>query len=255
MNDLKKYLDEMMVRFETPSFIEQDPVQFPRRYQDKMDIEVAALLTSIIAWGNRKQIINDCNKMFALMGQHPFRYVMDGGWCDLNPNINIHRTFFGRDLIYICQGLEYFYHRGFTLQNIKHEDVWQWCERFQMFMVKDNGGEYNKHITPNGGNHASHKGQSPFKRLNLFLRWMVRTGSPVDLGLWTENFTPASLIIPLDVHVGRIARELGIVERKSNDRITAEIITDKLRDFDINDPCKYDFALFGIGESQKHVRI
>ncbi len=91
--------------------------------------------------------------------------------------------------------------------------------------------------------------------MNLFLRWMVRTGSPVDLGLWTESFTPASLIIPLDVHVGRIARELGLVDRKSNDRVTAEIITDKLRDFDIKDPCKYDFALFGIGESQKYARL
>jgi uncharacterized protein (TIGR02757 family) len=255
MNDLKKYLDEMVVKFETPSFIEQDPVQFPRRYQDKMDIEVAALLTSIITWGNRKQIINDCNKMFALIGKHPFRYVMDGGWCGLDPNINIHRTFFGRDLIYVCRGLKYFYHRGFTLQNIKYDDVWQWIERLQYFMVKGNGGEYNRHIAPSGGNHASHKGTSPCKRLNLFLRWMVRTDSPVDLGIWTDNFSPSSLIIPLDVHVGRIARELGLVDRKSNDRVTAEIITDKLRDFDIKDPCKYDFALFGIGESQKYARL
>mgnify|MGYP000972418295 CR=1 FL=1 len=114
---------------------------------------------------------------------------------------------------------------------------------------------YSRHIAPSGGNHASHKGTSSCKRLNLFLRWMVRTDSPVDLGVWTDNFSPSSLIIPLDVHVGRIARELGLVDRKSNDRVTAEIITDKLRDLDVNDPCKYDFALFGVGEYQKHVKL
>lgn len=245
----------MATKFETSAFIANDPVQFPRRYTDKMDIEVVALLTSIIAWGNRKQIINNCNKMFFMMGKSPFKYIIDCGWSKIDPNMNIHRTFFGRDLIYVCRGLKYFYHRGFTLQNIKYDDVWQWIERLQYFMVKGNGGEYNRHIAPSGGNHASHKGTSPCKRLNLFLRWMVRTDSPVDLGVWTDNFNPSSLIIPLDVHVGRIARELGLVDRKSNDRVTAEIITDKLRDLDVNDPCKYDFALFGVGEYQKHVKL
>lgn len=245
----------MAIRFETPAFIANDPVQFPRRYTDKMDIEVAALLTAIITWGNRKQIINNCNKMFFMIGKSPFRYIIDCDWDNIDPNMNIHRTFFGRDLIYVCRGLKYFHHRGFTLQNIKHDDVWQWIERLQYFMVKGNDGEYNRHIAPKGGNHASHKGESPCKRLNLFLRWMVRTESPVDLGVWTDNFKPSSLIIPLDVHVGRIARELGLVDRKSNDRVTAEIITDKLRDLNVNDPCKYDFALFGIGESQKHAML
>lgn len=255
MDNIKEYLDEMATKFETSAFIANDPVQFPRRYTDKMDIEVVALLTAIIAWGNRKQIINNCNKMFFMMGKSPFKYIIDCGWDKIDPNMNIHRTFFGRDLIYVCRGLKYFYHRGFTLQNIKHDDVWQWIERLQYFMVKGNGGEYNRHIAPSGGNHASHKGTSPCKRLNLFLRWMVRTDSPVDLGVWTDNFNPSSLIIPLDVHVGRIARELGLVDRNSNDRVTAEIITDKLRDLDVNDPCKYDFALFGVGEYQKHVKL
>lgn len=242
-----------MKRYETPSFITNAPVKFPRSFTDKKDIEVAALLTAIVAWGNRKQIINDCDKMFSIVGKSPFRFVIDCGWSNIDPCVNIHRTFFGRDLIYICRGLKYIYHRAFTLENIKHEDVWQWIEILQYLMVKANG-ENNKHIAPSGGNHASHKGESACKRLHLFLRWMVRTGSPVDLGIWTEHFTPDKLMMPLDVHVARVGRELGLITRQGNDRKTVEELTRNLAAFDPQDPCKYDFALFGIGESQKHVK-
>lgn len=240
----------MAARFETTSFIANDPVQFPKRYYDKRNIEVVALFTAIISWGNRKQIIQDCNKMFMRMGVSPFDYIMNWEWDNVCPDVNFHRTFFGRDFIYICRGLEYFYHRGFSLQDIKHDNVWQWIERLQYYMIQGNDGEYNKHIAPKG---SRNKDNSPCKRLNLFLRWMVRTGSPVDLGIWSRYFNPSELIIPLDVHVATTARELGLCDRKSNDRAAAEIITNKLRGFDANDPCKYDFALFGIGESQKHV--
>lgn len=251
MKITKEKLDDLARRYETPEFITNDPVQFPRRYASKQDIEIAGLLTAIIAWGNRKQIINDCNKMFFMIGKSPFRFVIDCDWDNIDPNINIHRTFFGRDLIYICRGLKYIYHRAFSLENIKYDNVWQWIERLQYLMVEANSGEYNKHIAPSGGNHSSHKGKSACKRLHLFLRWMVRTGSPVDLGIWTHNFTPRVLLIPLDTHVARVGREMGLITHKSNDRIAVEELTDKLRDFDIDDPCKYDFALFGFGESLK----
>lgn len=253
MKVTKEQLDKLVKRYETPAFIANDPVKFPRRFTDAKDIEVAALLTAMISWGNRKQIINDCNKLFFMMGKSPFRFVIDCAWDNIDPAMNIHRTFFGRDLIYICCGLKYIYHRAFTLENIKYENVWQWIEALQYLMVKANGGEYNKHIAPSGGNHASHKGQSACKRLHLFLRWMVRTGSPVDLGIWTYHFSPEVLHIPLDVHVARVGRELGLITRKTNDRKTVEELTRNLAVFDPKDPCKYDFALFGIGESQKHV--
>lgn len=251
MKVTKEQLNNLVRQYETPDFISNDPVQFPKRFTDKKDIEVAAFLTAIVAWGNRKQIISDCEKMFSIIGNSPFRFVIDCKWLGIDPDTNIHRTFFGRDLIYICRGLKYIYHRAFTLENIKFDNVWQWIERLQKFMIEANSGEYNKHIAPSGGNHASHKGQSACKRLHLFLRWMVRTDSPVDFGVWTQNFNPRQLLIPLDVHVARMGREMGLITRKSNDRITVEELTDKLRDFDENDPCKYDFALFGLGESLK----
>ena len=167
MKVTKEQLDKLVKRYETPAFIANDPVKFPRRFTDAKDIEVAALLTAMISWGNRKQIINDCNKLFFMMGKSPFRFVIDCAWDNIDPAMNIHRTFFGRDLIYICCGLKYIYHRAFTLENIKYENVWQWIEALQYLMVKANGGEYNKHIAPSGGNHASHKGQSACKRLAL----------------------------------------------------------------------------------------
>lgn len=254
MKVTKEQLNNLVRQYETPDFISNDPVQFPKRFTDKKDIEVAAFLTAIVAWGNRKQIISDCEKMFSIIGNSPFRFVIDCKWLGIDPDMNIHRTFFGRDLIYICRGLKYIYHRAFTLENIKFDNVWQWIERLQKFMIEANSGEYNKHVAPSGGNHASHKGQSACKRLHLFLRWMVRTDSPVDFGVWTQNFNPRQLLIPLDVHVARVGRELGLITRQGNDRKTVEELTRNLAAFDPQDPCKYDFALFGIGESQKHVK-
>lgn len=240
----------MVAKYETPDFIKDDPVQYPHRFDSMKDIEVIGLLTAIISWGNRKQIIKSCDKLITMMGNRPFDFIYNGKWQDINPEMNIHRTFFGSDLIFVCRGLQYIYQRIFSLELIKHDNVWQWIENLQKAMYVANA-KSNRHIAPSGVFYGKSKYNSPYKRLNMFLRWMIRTGSPVDLGVWTHCFNTDELIIPLDVHVSSTARKLGMCDRKSNDRVTAELITDKLRDFDIKDPVKYDFALFGIGINDK----
>lgn len=251
-NDIKQKLDAFVKQYNTPSFIQNDPVQFPRAYTEKQDIEIAAFLASTIAWGNRKQILTGCRKMFAMMGNSPYNFVMQGAWNKINPDCNIHRTFFGRDLIYICRGLQFAYLQFDTLEAIFCEQgnsVWDGFVALRSLFAAANGGEYSRHISNPSPNR--HKGGSACKRLNLMLRWLCRQDGIVDLGIW-HDLKPNLLMIPLDTHVARVGREMGLIGRNSNDRATVEELTDKLRGFDCNDPCKYDFALFGLGESQKH---
>lgn len=237
--------------------MENDPVAFPRCFlgKSKQDIEIAAFLASTIAWGNRKQIMNGCRKMlFDIMDGKPYDFVMHGRWQHIDPKCNIHRTFFGRDLAYMCRGLQFVYLTSNTLAIAFGQGdltVWDGFSRLRELFAQANGGEYSKHIsdpTPN-----RHKGGSPCKRLNLMLRWLCRQDGIVDLGVW-HNLKPSQLMMPLDVHVARVGRELGLITRQGNDRKTVEELTRNLAAFDPQDPCKYDFALFGIGESQKHVK-
>lgn len=256
MNDLKITLESLVARYNTAAFMDNDPVLFPRHFlgNRKEDVEIAAFLASTIAWGNRKQIMKGCRKMlFDIMGGKPYEFVMQDRWKDINPDCNIHRTFFGRDLAYMCKGLQLAYLLGGsydTLEYIfieKNFDVWAGFA-FIRELFADANNAYSRHISNPCGN--AHKGGSACKRLNLMLRWLCRQDGIVDLGIWHE-LKPRHLMIPLDTHVARIGRELGLIKRKSNDRITVELLTDKLRDYDENDPCKYDFALFGLGESLK----
>lgn len=251
--ELKAKLDALVERFNTPAFIGNDPVKFPRMFRERHDIEIAAFLCSLIAWGNRRQILNGCHKMlFDIMGGHPFEYVMNMEFERLDPDINIHRTFFGRDLIHMCRGLEWVYTWNDSLERFFDQgDIWQGILDLREEIAFGNDGDTNKHYPDPSINRR--KGGSACKRLNLMLRWLVRDDGIVDLGVW-RHVKPSSLFIPLDVHVGRIGRELGLLTRKQNDRLAVEELTDKLRDLDSQDPCKYDFALFGYGESSKHVQ-
>lgn len=255
MNEVKNKLDSLVEQYNTPGFINNDPVQFPRQYTKLQDIEVAAFLASTIAWGNRKQILTGCKRMLHnIMKDHPFDFVMNDDWKSIDPTQSIHRTFFGRDLAYMCKGLKFAYITSGTWDSLERffvesGDVWQGFNVIRDLFAYANDGIYSRHFSNPNGNR--HKGGSACKRLNLMLRWLCRQDGIVDLGVW-HDFKPGQLMMPLDTHVARVGREMGLIERKSNDRITVEELTDKLRDFDINDPCKYDFALFGLGESQKH---
>lgn len=256
MEDLKTRLDALVQQYNVPQFVGNDPVQFPRMFTAFRDIEIAAFLASTIAWGNRKQILKGCHKMlFGIMHGKPFEYVMNGECECLNPDINIHRTFFGRDLQYMCRGLKWVYTMHETMEDVfaRELDPWNGISFFNALMADGNDGSTNKHLSDPGRKTKSHKGKSACKRMHLMLRWLVRKDGNVDLGVW-RRIPENRFMIPLDVHVGRVARELGLLERKQDDRMAVELLTDKLREYDINDPIRYDFALFGYGEQQKHQR-
>jgi uncharacterized protein (TIGR02757 family) len=224
-------------------FIERDPVQFPRRFSKRADIEIAAFLTATIAWGRRDLIIRSADKMFSLMEPGPAAFVMAGDYRKLKDRC-VYRTFFEDDLNYFCKGFKACYAKYGSLEKIfaSAPDIWQGIALFREGMAAANKGRYSKHIADPG---AADRSGSACKRINLALRWLVRKG-PVDMGLW-KSIRPASLYIPLDLHVARTSRRLGLLERKSNDKKAVIQLTSKLREFCPEDPVKYDFVLFNTG--------
>ncbi len=247
-------LNQEAQRICSPDFIAADPVQFPRRFDDPRDIEITSLLCSTIAWGNRTMICRDCDRMLALMDNQPWRYVMERGYEDL-PDMNIHRTFFAGNLRHYLRGLHSVYSRYGTLEDFLVAEnavtgmdaPWKIADAINRALADANDGHNDSRCLPL--NTAS----TALKRLNMALRWLVRDDGIVDLGIW-KALTPAQLYIPLDVHVGNTARDLGLITRKSNDRRTVEQLTASLRTLRPDDPAWYDYALFGIGIEAKNTK-
>ena len=247
MEKLKKFLDEKVAAYNTPAFIANDPVQFPHAFSDQRDIEIAALLASVIAWGNRTMIIRSGKKMlFDIMGGKPYDFIMRGSWLSLDDANNIHRTFFVRDFKYLCRGLQDIYNNHNTMEALfaDESDTWSGIHRLRSSLVHSNDGVSTRHISNPVA--LSGKPASACKRLHMMLRWLCRRDGIVDLGIWRQ-IDPARLMMPVDVHVSRTGRTLGLIERKANDRRTVEMLTEKLSILCPEDPVKYDFALFGIG--------
>lgn len=251
--DLAELLNREATRFNRPEFIADDPVQFPRMFSDKRDIEIAALLASTIAWGNRTMICRSANKMFGLMDWQPYNYVIDRGFEELSPDDNIHRTFFNRNLAHYLRGLHAIYTKHGSLEAFvsatgaaaSEAAAWHLADAINRELSAANGDCADSRCLPLGLD------KSALKRFNMALRWLVRNDGIVDLGIW-DSIKPSQLYIPLDVHVGNVSRALGILERKQNDRRAVEELTDTLRTLDPADPVRYDFALFSIGiESKK----
>lgn len=246
MERLKELLDEKVARYNCRAFIENDPVQFAHAFKHKKDVEVAAFLASVISWGNRTMIIRSGQKMlFGIMDGKPYDYIMSGAWQQLDGAVNIHRTFFIRDFIYLCRGLQDIYNNNDSLEALfRNRETWDGIACFRNNIAASNSGEPIKHISNpiacNG------KPASACKRLHMMLRWLCRKDGIVDLGIWND-VDPACLMIPLDVHVARTARALGLISRKQNDRRTVEELTAVLKTMCPEDPVKYDFALFGVG--------
>jgi uncharacterized protein (TIGR02757 family) len=269
--ELKKELDLWYKKINKIEFIQNDPVKFPRRFFDEdaslEDVEIAAFLTATIAWGRRDLILKSAERMFALLGKSPYEFIMRGNYHTLkNNNCRrcIHRTFFEDDLLYFCKGFKRCYAKFGSLENLFAQalekgdgviydgvicdsgpSLWDGIALFRETMAQANGGKYIKHL-------ADPASASACKRLHLALRWLVRKEGPVDMGLW-KSIHPSALYIPLDLHVGRIARGAGLLdaERKANDRKAVISLTEKLRAFCPEDPVKYDFALFGMGINQQ----
>lgn len=252
--ELKELLDMKVEEYNQPGFIENDPILIPHMFINKQDIEIAGFLAAVLAWGQRKTIINKCKELMKLMDNAPFDFVKNHKEKDLKRFLSFrHRTFNPTDTLYFIHFLKYFYEEHDSLEegflstmtgnsNKVESGLMKFYNLF--FSLPDAPNRTRKHIpTP--------AKKSACKRLNMFLRWMVRNDSKgVDFGIW-KNISPAQLISPCDVHVDRVARALGLIKRKSTDWQTALELTSTLKIFDLEDPVKYDFALFGLGLESK----
>ncbi len=244
--DLKHFLDEKVEQYNTTFFIEADPISVPHRFQLKQDIEIMGFFASIFAWGQRKTIINKSLELADRMDGTPFGFVKNHSDDDLKALLGFkHRTFNDTDLLYTVDFLKRHYAENESLesaffheQNISVEKALIHFRNY--FFDHENAPDRTrKHI-------SSPAQKSACKRLNMFLRWMVRKDDKgVDFGIW-DSVQPSALICPLDLHVDRTARKLGLLQRDKNDWLAAEELTANLRQFDEIDPVKYDFALFGV---------
>lgn len=245
---LRDRLEEACARIHVPEFVKDDPVQFPRRFSSQPDIELTALLTTVISWGRRPQILKDCEKILSLADNRPYEWLMSGQWRELPDDLNIHRTCFARHLKYLLAALQQIYSAHPSLEafalhcgaNRAEAPAWALMEAVSRIARDCNGGRFCPEVIP------SSLDTTALKRYNMALRWLVRDDGIVDLGLWSA-LKPSQLFIPLDVHVAGTSRALGLLSRKSNDRKAVTELTDALRLFDAEDPVRFDFALFGLG--------
>ncbi len=246
--DVATLLNEEAERINSRNFINSDPVQFPRQFSDKRDIEIASFISAIMAWGNRKMICKDIEKTLTLMDRQPYNFVMEGAYEAINPELNIHRTLFASHLSHFLRGLRFIYSKYETLDEFAKKihiaenplPSWKLVEEMQKVMTSCNDGVTCSRCLP------LNMQTTALKRVNMALRWLVRDDGIVDMGIW-DCIDKSQLYIPLDVHVGNVSRELGILERKANDKKSVVLLTETLRTLRPEDPCIYDYALFGIG--------
>lgn len=245
--ELKEFLDQKVIQYNTLDFIESDPVQIPHLFTQKEDIEIAGFLSATIAWGNRKMIIKNSHKMMELMGNSPYDFVLSHSEKNLDTlDSFVHRTFNGLDLRTFIKGLQHIYNHHGGLESVftKHQEensIQKSIHEFKkIFFEIDHQSRTQKHISDPLNNSAA-------KRINMYLRWMCRQDNKgVDLGIW-KRIAPSKLSCPLDVHSGNVARKLGLLNRKQNDAKSLNELDSQLRILDPKDPVKYDFALFGLG--------
>ena len=245
--DIKSFLEEKVVQYNQPDIIEPDPISIPHQFNLKEDIEIAGFLAATIAWGNRKMIVKNANRMVDLMGNSPYDFVMEHNDIQLERLLGfVHRTFNAEDFKYFIKALKNIYtnHNGMEGVFEKHKttDSMQSAihEFKKVFFSIEHPSRTQKHVSD------PYK-KSAAKKINMFLRWMIRNDNTgVDFGIW-KTISPALLSCPLDVHSGNVARKLGLLNRKQNDAKALEELDLSLRVLDPKDPVKYDFALFGLG--------
>ncbi len=245
--ELKEFLDEKVDKYNRPEFIETDPISIPHQYSTKEDIEISGFLAATISWGNRKMIIRNAKRMMELLGNSPYDFIMNHEDAHLKNITNYaHRTFNSTDFIYFIKALKYIYNEKGGLETIFNDystkDSLQPAIHHlkNVFFELPHPARTEKHVSdPLKGSAA--------KRINMYLRWMVRNDNRgVDFGIW-KSVSPSILSCPLDVHSGNVARKLGLITRKQNDSLALAELDMNLRKMDIYDPVKYDFALFGLG--------
>jgi len=253
---LKLFLDSKVEQYNHSSFIKDDPISIPHRFTKKQDIEIAGFFAALLAWGNRKSIINSCTGLFNLMDNAPHQFIQQFAEKDLVPFTGfVHRTFNATDLFCLLDFLKHHYTHNKSLEtafskwmDANDDTIESGLNGFHNYIFSlhdDYPQRTRKHIARPSKN-------STCKRLNMFLRWMVRRDdNGVDFGIW-KKIDPAQLICPVDVHVERVAKKLKLLQRKQTDWQAALELTNYLRTLDARDPVKYDFALFGLGVIEKY---
>jgi len=246
--ELKSFLDDLVEEYNRPQFIEADPIVIPHEFTKLQDIEIAGFFAAILAWGNRKIIINKSRELMARMDHDPYNFIMNHSINELKYLEGFkHRTFNETDLLYFVEFFKQHYTQfesfedAFLMPN-QQFDPENSLNSFKdyFFSIPDFPTRTRKHI-------SSPKSKATCKRINMFLRWMVRKDNKgVDFGVW-NRISPADLICPCDVHVDRVARSLNLITRSRCDWLTAIELTERLKEFDPQDPVRYDFALFSLG--------
>ncbi len=247
MENLKIYLENIVKKYNEKWFIMQDPISIPHKFSKKEDIEIAGFMTATISWGQRAAILKKANLLTELMDESPYDFLINASSKKFSRfNSYVYRTFNNEDCQYFISalreiylnygGLEDVFTKGYEID----KSIYTTLVHFRsVFMSFEPLKRTEKHL-------ANVIKGSAAKRLNMFLRWMVRDDGVVDFGLW-KNISKSDLMIPLDVHVGRVARSLGLLERKQNDWKAVVELTSKLKELSPDDPVKYDYALFGLG--------
>lgn len=247
--ELKTFLDQEFDHFNTEAFIALDPISIPHQFTKKQDIEIAAFLTATIAWGQRLTLVRNANQLMQWMDYQPHQFIVHHSSNDLKPFEKfVHRTFNGENCLFFIQRLKSIYTNFESMEQAFKPELNSVKDSIihfrQLFLQHEQQSHHTRHISNPADNSAA-------KRLNMFLRWMVRNDErKIDFGIW-KQFKAHQLFIPLDVHSGSVARELGILHRTQNDWKAVEELTEVLRSFDSSDPVKYDYALFGLGVSGK----
>lgn len=252
--ELKDFLNKKVTEYNRPEFIENDPISIPHQFSIMQDIEIAGFFAAVFAWGQRKTIIKKCNELMNIMGHRPYDFILNHSENDLKPVLHFkHRTFNATDALYFISVLHNFYTHHNSLESIfvqyqkfRTFSIEKALTEFheQFFDQEDHPERTKKHIATPARN-------STCKRLNMFLRWMVRQDDcGVDFGIW-KKIPMSALICPCDVHVDRVARTLGLITSKQTNWKTAVELTEHLKKFDNSDPVKYDYALFGLGVMEK----
>jgi uncharacterized protein (TIGR02757 family) len=252
--DLKKYLDQKVKQYNQRTFITNDPICIPHLFSKKQDIEIAGFFAAIFAWGNRTTIINKSKELMLLMDNAPHQFILQHQKKDLQKLEGFkHRTFNTTDLLYCIEFFKMHYSKNISLENAFTKEMNKKDETIENGL----NGFYNyffslPYIPERTKKHiASPQKKSSCKRLNMFLRWMVRNdNSRVDFGIW-KNISPSQLVIPIDVHVARVAKKFNLMQQNKTDWQAALELTAYLRSLDAADPVKYDFALFSIGVMEK----
>ncbi len=251
-DQLKKFLEEKVHFYNRPSFITNDPICIPHLFTKKEDIEIAGFLSATLAWGQRVTIINKSRELMKRMDNSPFGFVSQASGKEINSLADfVHRTFLGDDCIYFIHALQQIYTTNGGLETVfnvgfaENKTIKNSISHFRkVFFSFEHLHRTRKHVPDPMKGSAS-------KRINMYLRWMVRNDkNGVDFGIW-KNISPSYLMCPLDLHSGKIARRYGLLNRKQDDWQAVEELTDHLRTFDPADPVKYDFALFGMGVNEK----